>query len=169
MALQHDPALIVLDIMLPKVDGYTAVLRLRGHPPTREIPVIMITGRTEPWFPLLSADMGTVAHLQKPFSPDQLLDAARAALGAERHLIPAQGAPSGRGGMSGPGRATRFDAFQPTAMRAFLQRVCGYALTGDTREQTLIIFSGQGANGKSTFLEAIRKALGDYGRSSAGV
>ena len=41
----------------------------------------MITGRTEPWFPLLGADMGVVAHLQKPFSPDQLLDAVRAALG----------------------------------------------------------------------------------------
>lgn len=80
LALQHHPVLI-LDIMLPQVDGYTAVVRLRGHPPTRNIPVIMITGRTEPWFPLLSADMGVVAHLQKPFSPQQLLDAVRAALG----------------------------------------------------------------------------------------
>lgn len=84
LALEHRPALIILDIMLPPhVDGYTALVRLRGDPLTRKIPVIMITGRTEPWFPLLSADMGTVAHLQKPFSPDQLLEAVRAALGQE--------------------------------------------------------------------------------------
>ncbi len=81
LALQHHPALIILDIMLPKVDGYTTVVRLRGDPLTRHIPVIMITGRTERWFPMLSADMGTVAHLLKPFSPDQLLEAVRAALG----------------------------------------------------------------------------------------
>lgn len=80
LALEHRPALIILDIMLPQVDGYTTVVRLRGDPLTRHIPVIMITGRTEPWFPLLSADMGVVAHLQKPFSPDQLLEAVRAAL-----------------------------------------------------------------------------------------
>lgn len=81
LALEHHPALIILDIMMPQVDGYTTVVRLRGHPPTRKIPVIMITGRTESWFPLLSADMGVVAHLQKPFAPQQLLDAVQAALG----------------------------------------------------------------------------------------
>lgn len=64
-------------------------------------------------------------------------------------------------------RCPTFDRFleriQPdTAMRAFLQRVCGYALTGDTREQVLFILSGHGANGKTTFLEAIRKGLQDY-------
>ena len=47
-------------------------------------------------------------------------------------------------------------------MCTFLQRIGGYALTGDTREQVLFIFSGQGANGKSTYLETIRKVMGDY-------
>jgi len=75
--------LIILDVMMPQVDGYTAVVRLRGDPLTRHIPVIMVTGRTEPWFPLLSADMGVVAHLQKPFAPQQLLEAIRTALGQE--------------------------------------------------------------------------------------
>lgn len=92
LALQHDPVLIILDIMMPRVDGYTVVVRLRGHPPTRHIPVIMITGRTEPWFPLLSADMGVLAHLQKPFTPEQLLEAVRAALG------PGGASPVGPGG-----------------------------------------------------------------------
>jgi putative DNA primase/helicase len=46
---------------------------------------------------------------------------------------------------------------------AYLQRVIGYGLTGDTSEQALFVFHGTGANGKSTFLEAIHEMLGqDY-------
>lgn len=44
----------------------------------------------------------------------------------------------------------------------FLQRAIGYSLTGDTREQVLFFLHGHGANGKSTFLEAVRRVLGDY-------
>ena len=43
----------------------------------------------------------------------------------------------------------------------FIRRVCGYALTGDISEQKLFIGYGTGANGKSTFLEAMRAVLGD--------
>jgi putative DNA primase/helicase len=47
---------------------------------------------------------------------------------------------------------------------AFLQRVVGYALTGVTREHALFFLYGTGANGKSTFLNAITGAMGDYCR-----
>jgi P4 family phage/plasmid primase-like protien len=47
-------------------------------------------------------------------------------------------------------------------VRAFVQRVIGYALTGIVRDHVLIVFYGVGANGKSTFLEAVRFGLGDY-------
>ncbi|MDP8952211.1 MAG: phage/plasmid primase, P4 family, partial [Actinomycetota bacterium] len=45
-------------------------------------------------------------------------------------------------------------------LRGFVQRAVGYSLTGDTRERVLLILHGMGRNGKSTFLEAIREALG---------
>lgn len=45
---------------------------------------------------------------------------------------------------------------------SFLQRAIGYSLTGDTGEQCLFILHGYGANGKSTFLQAISSMLGDY-------
>lgn len=48
----------------------------------------------------------------------------------------------------------------------YLQRVVGYALTGDTREQCLFMLHGTGANGKSTFLEVLRSLLGDYGQQA---
>ena len=44
----------------------------------------------------------------------------------------------------------------------FLQRAIGYSLTGDVSEQVLIILYGTGANGKSTFLNAVMGMLGDY-------
>lgn len=48
----------------------------------------------------------------------------------------------------------------------FLQRVVGYALTGDTGEQVLFFLHGAGANGKTTFLETVKAMLGDYGQQA---
>ena len=50
---------------------------------------------------------------------------------------------------------------------AFLQRMSGYALTGVTSEHALFFIYGTGANGKSTFLNALTGCLGDYHRASA--
>jgi putative DNA primase/helicase len=47
-------------------------------------------------------------------------------------------------------------------LRSFVQRAVGYSATGDTSEQAMFINHGAGANGKSTFQEAISAALGDY-------
>ncbi|MEN6484319.1 MAG: phage/plasmid primase, P4 family [Syntrophobacteraceae bacterium] len=49
---------------------------------------------------------------------------------------------------------------------AFLQRVVGYSLTGDTGGQCLFFLHGSGANGKSTFIEVIRALLGDYAKQA---
>jgi putative DNA primase/helicase len=49
---------------------------------------------------------------------------------------------------------------------AFLQRIVGYTLTGDTSAQCLFFLHGGGANGKSTFLEVIRSLMGDYAKSA---
>ena len=51
-------------------------------------------------------------------------------------------------------------------LRTFLQRSVGYSLVGDTRERCLFILHGSGDNGKSTFLEVIRRLLGDYARQA---
>jgi putative DNA primase/helicase len=50
------------------------------------------------------------------------------------------------------------------SLQAFLQRVCGYVLTGDTREHALFFLYGTGSNGKSVFLFIISCLLGDYAR-----
>lgn len=64
-------------------------------------------------------------------------------------------------------KAPTFDAFLERVLpdpdvRAFVQRLAGYALTGDVSEQVLPVFVGAGANGKSTLIEILREVLGDY-------
>jgi putative DNA primase/helicase len=48
----------------------------------------------------------------------------------------------------------------------FLQKAIGYSLTGDNREQVMFILYGLGANGKTTFIEALRDILGEYTRAA---
>lgn len=50
-----------------------------------------------------------------------------------------------------------------TDLSGWVQRALGYSLTGDMREQAFFLCYGSGANGKSTFLEAVRGVVGDYG------
>lgn len=64
----------------------------------------------------------------------------------------------------------RWDQFLSEVMQndeemiGFLRRVAGYALTGLTNEQCLFLLLGPGANGKSTFVEVLRRLVGDYGQ-----
>jgi putative DNA primase/helicase len=66
----------------------------------------------------------------------------------------------------------RFDRFLQEVFNddkeliAYLQRLAGYLLTGDTREQIAVILYGPGGNGKSTFLNVLRSLLGTYAANS---
>jgi P4 family phage/plasmid primase-like protien len=52
-------------------------------------------------------------------------------------------------------------------MIAYLQRICGYCLTGDTSEQAMFFGYGVGANGKGVFLQTVGRILGDYAKAAA--
>jgi len=80
LARRHRPALILLDVLMPNVDGYTTLIRLSGDPQTLNIPVVTITGQGAPVYRTLSAGVGARAHLSKPFSARQLLGTVRAIL-----------------------------------------------------------------------------------------
>lgn len=69
-------------------------------------------------------------------------------------------------------RCPRFMAFleqivPSAAVREFLKRYFGYALTSDMREQCMLICWGKGSNGKSTLLNAMLSLMGDYGTQAA--
>ena len=77
LATRHRPQLIVADVMMPGMDGYTAIARLRGQPETAPIPIIMLTGCIDPAYGQLSEGMGASAHVTKPFSPLLLCELAQ--------------------------------------------------------------------------------------------
>jgi DNA-binding response OmpR family regulator len=72
------PDLIVLDLMLPGLDGLAVMSRLRhSHPP---IPIVMLTARGETSDRILGLDLGADDYVTKPFSPQELVSRVRAVL-----------------------------------------------------------------------------------------
>src|SRR5579864_477437 len=63
------PDLILLDIMMPGMDGYEVCTRLKDDPVTKDIPVIFLTGQTETADETRGFEVGAVDYIHKPFSP----------------------------------------------------------------------------------------------------
>src|SRR5262244_914131 len=66
---EEKPDLILLDIMMPEMDGYEVCSHLKADPATREIPVIFLTGQTSPDDETRGFEVGAVDYVHKPFSP----------------------------------------------------------------------------------------------------
>jgi two-component system alkaline phosphatase synthesis response regulator PhoP len=72
------PDLVLLDIMVPQLNGWEVCRRLKQDAETRHIPVIMVTGRVEEGDKVLGFEMGADDYVTKPFSPRELLARIRA-------------------------------------------------------------------------------------------
>ena len=72
-ARNEKPDLIVLDLMLPKIDGYKVCRLLKFDEKYKNIPVIMLTARAQESDKKLGLDVGADAYIVKPFEPDVLL------------------------------------------------------------------------------------------------
>lgn len=70
---QEHPKLIILDIMLPKIDGYKVCSILRTDKQYADIPIIMLTARRETMNIAKGMELGAVSYIQKPFKADVLL------------------------------------------------------------------------------------------------
>src|SRR5947199_3938498 len=68
------PDLVVLDLMLPVVDGLDVCRRLRAQPTTREIPIIMLTAKAEESDEIVGFSLGADDYVTKPFSVKVLLE-----------------------------------------------------------------------------------------------
>ncbi|MCK6501592.1 MAG: response regulator [Nitrospira sp.] len=73
IAIDVRPDLIVMDVLMPDVDGLTALRELKQHPETRSIPVIMLTARGHVMTRQEAQESGAALFLTKPFSPSHLL------------------------------------------------------------------------------------------------
>ena len=72
-AKEELPHLIVLDIMLPKVNGFDVCKRLKANAQTREIRTIMLTAKGDEKDKRLAEELGINAYITKPFNIDTLL------------------------------------------------------------------------------------------------
>jgi putative DNA primase/helicase len=115
-----------------------------------ELPISPDELDADPW--LFNAPNGTVDLRSGNLREHRREDLLTKMAGTEHHP-----------GATAPEWAAFLERVLPSEeLRAFVQRAAGYSATGDTSEQCMFIDHGSGANGKSTFQEALASALGDY-------
>lgn len=80
LAKQELPCLVVLDVMMPEVDGFTVAQRIRKNPETVDVPILMLTALSQINDKVKGFDIGVDDYLVKPFEMDELLVRVRALL-----------------------------------------------------------------------------------------
>lgn len=86
IAKQELPDLIILDVMMPEVDGYTVAQRIRQNPTTEEIPILMLTALSQLNDKVKGFDIGVDDYLVKPFEMEELQVRVRALLKRSRKI-----------------------------------------------------------------------------------
>ncbi|HKA89757.1 MAG TPA: response regulator transcription factor [Haliangiales bacterium] len=86
LARQAVPEVVLLDLMLPGIDGLEVCRRLRARPDTAVVPVLMLTAKGEDVDKIIGLEIGADDYLAKPFNPRELLARIRAVL--RRHVAP---------------------------------------------------------------------------------
>ena len=75
IAKKQEPDLILMDLMMPKMDGYTACSIIKADQVTQSIPVVVLTAVTHELNKKLAKEIGASGYLTKPFQLQDLLDA----------------------------------------------------------------------------------------------
>lgn len=73
LAVQLSPDLILLDLMLPQVDGFTICQRLRRDPRTQDVPILMLTALSQTHNKVEGLNAGADDYLTKPFELEEML------------------------------------------------------------------------------------------------
>jgi two-component system, OmpR family, response regulator MprA len=90
LAQRINPDLIILDVMMPGIDGLEVCRRLRSNPTTSDIPVLMLTAKDEVRDRIAGLRIGADDYLTKPFNFDELLERMRAILRRQKRSQNAQ-------------------------------------------------------------------------------
>lgn len=85
-ASENPPDLVLLDVMMPEMDGFEVCRRLKADPKTKDIPVIFLTAMTEKENTVRGLELGAVDYVTKPFNP-------HGTAGQGRHPPVAEGRP----------------------------------------------------------------------------
>lgn len=167
------PDLMVLDLMLPELDGLEVCRRLRQDPETASIPVIMLTAKGDEADRIVGLELGADDYVTKPFSPKELVARVRAVL---RRARPVEGpavfnasslrVDFGKRQVSVGGTAVALTPKEFDLLRALIEargrvlsreqlldRVWGYARASEIESRTVDVH-----------VRRLRQKLGDEGR-----
>ena len=73
IAAKAKPSLILLDIMMPEMDGYEVCQQLQSNPELKEIPIIFLSALTDTKDKVKGLDLGAVDYISKPFQPEEVI------------------------------------------------------------------------------------------------
>ncbi|MBM3244759.1 MAG: response regulator transcription factor [Candidatus Omnitrophica bacterium] len=90
LAAREHPDLIILDLMLPGIDGLEVCKTLKKETKTSKIPIIMLTAKTQEADKIVGLELGADDYITKPFSPRELIARVKAVLrrGKEKDALP---------------------------------------------------------------------------------
>lgn len=80
LAREHQPDIVLCDIMMPEADGYEVFNALQADPSTQSIPFIFLTASAEKKDVAAGLEMGAAGYIRKPFDPEELFQAIRRCL-----------------------------------------------------------------------------------------
>lgn len=75
--VEFAPDMLFLDIMMPRLDGYSTCLAIKSNPEFSDLPIVMLSSKDSPFDKARGAMMGGNDYLTKPFSRESLLEAVR--------------------------------------------------------------------------------------------
>ena len=170
---RQPPDLVVLDLLLPVVDGLDVCRRLKSDPRTQHVPVLMLTAKTEEADVVTGLEMGADDYLGKPFSPRVLLARIKAVLRRQnREPADESGVIQIHELLIHPGRHEVLAAGKPVELTLtefrllhFLARRPGWAFT---RSQIVDAVKGEDypvtERSVDVQVAALRRKLGQFGR-----
>ncbi len=129
-ARQHSPDLVVLDVMMPGLDGWEVCKRLRADPATAAVPLLMLTAKADEADRVLGLELGADDYVTKPFGVKELLARVKALLRrAEGQAAPAEViragrivVDSGKRAVISAGRKVELTATEFDLLRALVER-----------------------------------------------
>jgi two-component system, OmpR family, alkaline phosphatase synthesis response regulator PhoP len=81
LAQEREPVLVILDVEMPKLDGYEVTRRLRANEATSALPIILLTSHDDESAQATGYEAGATDYITKPFSPQELQAAVERILG----------------------------------------------------------------------------------------
>ncbi len=82
---EQKPDLVILDLMLPDVDGFEVLQRIRAKPDYNHIPVLILSAKADPTTIRQGLDRGADGYVTKPYIANSLLERVRSLLNADRN------------------------------------------------------------------------------------